>query len=195
MRGYDRTKAAWRTAFSARRAVLGGRGRLAKQARFVAGKIKRQDAAYVDVLVKARGKRIGPRSRVRLRADNLFGPCGWGAPLWPRNASNFPLWKKEISFSANRSGLYSSEVSTEWYGAASPTISQAAAVLAAMARKAAASATISIACGGAVRGTVTRCRPVWLQTSYCRNCQTALAQHRRPHPFYLLSWGISASGT
>lgn len=79
MRGYDRTKAAWRTAFSARRAVLGGRGRLAKQARFVAGKIKRQDAAYVDVLVKARGKRIGPRSRVRLRADNLFGPCGWGS--------------------------------------------------------------------------------------------------------------------
>src|SRR6267378_4226297 len=99
------------TAFSARRAVLGGRGRLAKQARFVAGKIKRQDAAYVDVLVKARGKRIGPRSRVRLRADNLFGPCGWGAPLWPRNASNAswppfspPMWRATRAFSATLAG-------------------------------------------------------------------------------------------
>ncbi len=134
-----------------------------------------------------------PNSRQRLKPSA-------GRPMRRNRAnisatSSFPLSKKEISFSANRSGLYSSEVSTEWYGAASPTISQAAAVLAAIARKAAASATISIACGGAVRGTVTRCRPVWLQTSYCRNCQTALAQHRRPHPFYLLSWGISASGT
>src|SRR5260370_9037468 len=43
---------------------------------------------------------LAPKSRLRLRADNLFGPCGWGVPLWPRNASNAswppfspPMWQ------------------------------------------------------------------------------------------------------
>jgi class 3 adenylate cyclase len=31
------------------------------------------------------------RGRMRPRADDLFGPRVWGAPLWPRDASNASL--------------------------------------------------------------------------------------------------------